>query len=140
MCLPCDVQRKIWQKYTQQYIFTELLQSCLLQSITQKHDAFQACMTAIIKFVEKARSVNAVSNDYFKISIDVLEDRILDDEWFPWDSARMSLQTITFTKQYISHPELLKIEIETNLLRELKNDDQIYILTSNLAMLTKMLS
>ncbi len=116
------------------------MQSCLLQRITEGHDAFQACMTSIINFVDKARTVNAGSNDYFKISIDVLEDRILDDDWFPWDSSRASLQILTCTKQYISHPELLKIEIETNLLRELKNDDQIHILTSNLVMLTKMLS
>jgi hypothetical protein len=139
MYLPCDVQRKIWQKYTQKYIIPELLRSNLLQSISKRHDAFEACTTIISNFVYKARIMKSMNNNNFQTSIDVLEDRILDDEWFPWDTSRASLQAIILTKQYISHPELLKVEIETNLLHKLKKGDQMYILASNLAMLTKML-
>lgn len=139
ICLPCDIQKKIWKIYTQKYIFPELQQSSLLQRIIQRNDAFQSCMTTIINFVDKASTIAAVSNDYFNISMDVLEDRILDDDWFPWDSSRYSLQTIMFAKQYIYCPQLLKMEIQTNLLCELKENEQIYSLASNLAMLTKML-
>lgn len=140
LCLPCDLQRKIWKKYTQKYIFPELLQSCLLQRILARHGAFQVCIASIINFVEKAISINQISNNYFKISIDVLEDRILDDDWFQSEGSRIFLQIIMLTKQYISHPELLKMEIETNVMRELKNDNQIYVFASNLAMLTNMFS
>mgnify|MGYP000620797339 CR=1 FL=1 len=139
--LPCDLQRTIWKEYTQKYVFDELLhKNKLLQYHTELHELFDIAVYAIDKYVKNACLVyNKGGSLYFDISIDFVEDKVIDDDWFDVNTSLKYLKVLYITKAYIQHPHLMKIELESEFLSYARNKYEIYILCSNIDMLTKLL-
>lgn len=138
--LPCDLQWRILTEYTKTFILPELLENTMLSKLTNLCDAHHLCSVAIDDYVDKVSCVHDTDVIYFNVCMDTLEDRILDDEWFPFDSSQHTLRVLYLTKTYIQHTHLLKIEIKMQLLNNIHSIWHVHSLCSNINMLTRMIS
>lgn len=141
MCLPCEIQQIILKNYTQKYIFTELLKSPQLKRQQLNISLHDKITRAIVKYVKMVHSLHHTNVDAFNICIDILEERLLEDEWYVWEGTQQTLLIINLTRLYVATPNLLKIEIE-GLRTRLFRNNSIYGMKSFLKttiMMTKML-
>jgi hypothetical protein len=113
LCLPCDVSRNILQMYTRTYLLPELLNCHKVKQSIATHSLLDNTYQALDKYIEKIIKAREVSNEYLAVCIDILEDRILEDEWCIFGNAQQSLKVLEITKENINTPHVIKREIDT---------------------------
>lgn len=135
--LPCDLQWKILREYTQRYILPDLTHNKVFLRVSQRSNRYAYFIEIISMYVQVALLLFDKGVEHFHSRIDMLEERLLDDEWFVWDSSHKTIKILDITKKLIHYPHLLKIDLATMLWN---NDvDTIYILCKDIVMLTRML-
>jgi hypothetical protein len=124
----------------QQYILPEYLATNRVKQSVKLLVLLESIDKAVSVYVDKVTRLNSISNLYFMTCIDALEDRILEDEWFIWDTSKQCLKIIEITKSCISAPHYIKIEIEHMFLHKNIGYNVLESLHENIVMLSRMLT
>ena len=137
-CLPCEVQQLILKHYTQKYIFSELFTNSLLHITLRKIQIDEKIIHAISQYVNKVCFLYQHAFNAFDMCIDVLEERLLEDELI--NNIQQIMHIIHLTRIYVATPKILEVEIirlKLNLFQNNKNGMQSFL--KNIIMMEKML-
>ena len=139
--LPCEIQQDILKYYAQKYIFTELLNSPKSRHQKKIIVLYENIHQAIAMYVDKVHTLHHTNAVAFNVCIDVLEERLYEDEWYVWDDTQQTIRILDLTRRFVVAPNLLKTEIE-ELRRSLSKHNKVYGMNSflkNIIMMTRML-
>ena len=139
IALPCELHIIILREYMKRYVIKEMLQSPLRLRKLEICKAHSQLSTSIEDYVNKVSQLLQEGEICLQMSLDIVEDRVLTDDWFAWDQSQQSLRVIDITRSVLLYPSKLKIELEAFVYLQVKQVTQVQCLTNNLSMLTKML-
>lgn len=110
--LPCEVANIIWTKYYRTFVLPEMKADKKYKK-RRNEISLQIEYEGILhEYVECVCKMYIENQEHFWICFDFVEDRILTDEWFVWDSMQYSLNVLIKTKESAHNADTLKRDIE----------------------------
>jgi hypothetical protein len=132
--LPFEIAQKIWRTYYSLAVLPEMKTSLMfetLQKCFRQQCKYDIALDEYIKYVSMTYDNDP---EHFWACYDCVEDRIVTDDWFVWDSMQYSLNVLLVTKDYIDKTSYLKRELQSLS----KGKANYIVMTSNLKMLKNL--
>lgn len=132
--LPFEIAQKIWRIYYNMAVLPEMKTSLMFETLQKCF--MQQCKydKALDDYIQYVSDVYNNDTEHFWTCYDCVEDRIVTDEWFVWDSMQYSLNVLLVTKDYIDKTSYLKRELQSLS----KRKEHYKVMTSSLKMLKRL--